>query len=229
MTSDLITRLAEAAGNRFGLVTTAQAEQAGVSRKQMSRLASLGAVVRVAQGVYRLAPAGDPHLEDLVARWLMLIAPVEPTTASGTPSVVAAGESAAILHNIGGFRPRFCEFIVPERRRTRLPGVILKVDALTTGEVAVVDCIPVLTVERMIADLLANGTPLSTIDRVVRDAVRQKKLVSTDKFAQYLAPQASAHGLPLGDGRGLSKLLFQRAGVITIPPKNSGWKAFSRA
>lgn len=228
MTSDLIARLAEASGNRWGLVTTAQAERAGISRKQMSRLASLGAVVRVAQGVYRMAPAGDPRLEGLVARWLMLAAPVEPTTATGAPSVVASGESAALLHGIGSIRSGSYEFIVPDRRRTRLPGVVLRADALTPGEVTVVDRVPVLTVERTVADLLANRTPLAVVDRLLREAVRQKKLASTDKFAQYLAPQAADHGLALGDGRGLAKLLFQRAGIITLPPKNSTGKAFSR-
>jgi predicted transcriptional regulator of viral defense system len=191
MTSDLIARLAEASGNRWGLVTTAQAERAGISRKQMSRLASLGAVVRVAQGVYRMAPAGDPRLEGLVARWLMLAAPVEPTTATGAPSVVASGESAALLHGIGSIRSGSYEFIVPDRRRTRLPGVVLRADALTPGEVTVVDRVPVLTVERTVADLLANRTPLAVVDRLLREAVRQKKLASTDKFAQYLAPQAA--------------------------------------
>lgn len=228
MTSELIARLAEASGNRWGLVTTAQAERAGISRKQMSRLASLGAVVRVAQGVYRMAPACDPRLEGLVARWLMLAAPVEPTTATGAPSVVTAGESAALLHGIGSIRSGNYEFIVPERRRTRLSSVVLRTDALTPGEVTVVDRIPILTVERTIADLITTRTPLAVVDRMLREAVRQKKLLSTDKFAQYLAPRASDHGLPLGDGRGLAKLLFQRAGVITLPPKNSAGKAFSR-
>ncbi|KHL01441.1 type IV toxin-antitoxin system AbiEi family antitoxin domain-containing protein [Sinomonas humi] len=228
MTSDLIARLTEASGNRWGLVTTAQAEGAGISRKQMSRLASLGVVVRVAQGVYRMAPACDPRLEGLVARWLMLTAPVEPTTATGAPSVVTAGESAALLHGIGTIRSGNYEFIVPERRRTRLSSVVLRADALTPGEVTVVDRIPTLTVERTIADLVTTRTPLAWVDRMLREAVRQKKLLSTDKFAQYLAPQASEHGLPLGDGRALAKLLFQRAGVITIPPKNSAGKAFSR-
>jgi len=50
-------RLGSIAEHRWGLVTTAQAEDAGVSRKQLSRMAASGAIKRVAQGVYRMAGA----------------------------------------------------------------------------------------------------------------------------------------------------------------------------
>src|ERR1035437_9628602 len=45
-----LTRLGAIAERRWGLVTTAQAEAAGVARKQLSRMASTGAIERVAQG-----------------------------------------------------------------------------------------------------------------------------------------------------------------------------------
>jgi hypothetical protein len=57
MANSTLVRLGSIAERRWGLVTTAQAEDAGVSRKQLARMASAGAIERVAQGVYRMAGA----------------------------------------------------------------------------------------------------------------------------------------------------------------------------
>jgi hypothetical protein len=57
MADSAMARLGSIAENRWGLITTAQAQKAGVSRKQLSRMASAGAIERVAQGVYRMAGA----------------------------------------------------------------------------------------------------------------------------------------------------------------------------
>jgi predicted transcriptional regulator of viral defense system len=226
MTAELMERVGDVADNRWGLVTTARAEAAGISRKQMSRLHAMGAVVRVAQGVYRIAGAPPVRHEEIAARWLVLESPSD-VAHPDVPTVVAAGESAALLHGIGGFRFAGSQFIVPVRRRTRLAGVTLRVQRLTPSEVALVDEVPALTVERTIADLLATGSTLHVVARVLRDAAQQEKLLSPDKLVQYLAPQATAHGMPLGDGRALSDLLFDLAGVPE-PPRSTSWKAFSR-
>jgi predicted transcriptional regulator of viral defense system len=225
MTAELMARLGGVADNRWGLVTTARAEEAGISRKQMSRLATGGFVVRVAQGVYRIEGATPARQEEVAARWIVLATAGEPP-APGVPSVVAAGESAALLHGIGGFRFAGSEFIVPARRRTRLTGVRLRVQKLTPYEVTMVEEVPALTVERTIADLLATGSSLHVVGRVVRDAVEQEKLSSPERLAQYLAPQATAQGMPLGDGRALRELLFDIAGVPEAR-RTSSWKAFS--
>ena len=99
MTAELMARLGDVADNRWGLVTTARAEVIGISRKQMSRLAADGAVVRVAQGVYRISEALPARQEEIAARWLVLTNPAE-AAPLGVPTVVAAGESAALLHGI---------------------------------------------------------------------------------------------------------------------------------
>ena len=56
-----LARLGSIAERRWGLVTTSQAENVGVSRKQLARMASAGAIERVAQGVYRMAGAPLPR------------------------------------------------------------------------------------------------------------------------------------------------------------------------
>jgi Transcriptional regulator, AbiEi antitoxin len=67
-----LARLGSVAERRWGLVTTAQAENAGVSRKQLARMASAGAIERVAQGVYRMAGAPQQDHEAIYAAWLAL-------------------------------------------------------------------------------------------------------------------------------------------------------------
>jgi Transcriptional regulator, AbiEi antitoxin/Cytochrome P450 len=72
MADSTLVRLGSIAERRWGLVTTAQAEDAGVSRKQLARMASAGAIERVAQGVYRMAGAPPQDHEATYATWLAL-------------------------------------------------------------------------------------------------------------------------------------------------------------
>ena len=62
MSQKAMAALGAIAEERWGLVTTAQAEDAGVSRLLLSRLAAAGVLTRVQQGVYRMAvDAGVNH------------------------------------------------------------------------------------------------------------------------------------------------------------------------
>lgn len=206
-------RLAAIAEQRWGLVTTAQAQEVGISRLQLSRLAASGRLVRVAHGVYRVAGAPEQENEELHAIWLALGGAVLPKTDLGTPAVVAGGITAAALHDIGDFWPEEYDFIVPRRRGTRLPGVRLRVRQLTPDEVIPVDGLPALTVERTIADLVELWTDLSLVADAVRDAILQGKLVSRPRLATYLAPLAAANSRPVGDGEVFARELIEMAGV----------------
>jgi predicted transcriptional regulator of viral defense system len=208
-------RLGAIAEQRWGLVTTAQAEQAGVTRKQLSRMASTGVLERVAQGVYRMA--GAPELEhgSIHSTWLALGGATAPRTSEGVPAVVAAGITATLLHEIGDFLPEGHDFIVPARKGTRLPGVRLRVRQLTHQEAILVDGLPTLTVERTIADLLEQWMDLSLVADVARDALVRGKLVSPQQLVAYLDTIAATQkrvGTGAG-GRSLAGDLFDLAGV----------------
>jgi hypothetical protein len=84
-------------------------------------MASAGVIERVAQGVYRMAGAPPQDHEALYATWLAWGA-TAPCAESGVAPVVAAGETAAVVHGIGDFLPGGFDFIVPARKGTRLPG-----------------------------------------------------------------------------------------------------------
>jgi predicted transcriptional regulator of viral defense system len=210
-----LVRLGSIAERRWGLVTTAQAEGAGVSRKQLARMASAGAIERVAHGVYRMAGAPPQDHEAIYATWLALGGTTAPRTETGVASIVAAGVTAAVVHGIGDFLPDGFDFIVPARKGTRLPGVRLRVRRLTRDEVIPVGGLPALTVERAIADLIEIGTDLSLVAGAVGDAVRAGRLVAPERLVSYLDPIA-ARGK--SDGRSLARDLFELAGV-----RPEGW------
>lgn len=203
-------RLGSIAERRWGLVTTSQAEDAGVSRKQLARMASAGAIERVAQGVYRMAGAPPQDHEAIYATWLALGGAVAPGTETGVAAVVAAGTTAAVVHGIGDFFPRGFDFIVPARKGTRLPGVRLRIRQLTPDEVIPVGGLPALTVERTLADLIETGTDLSQVAGAARDAVRAGKVVAPERLVSYLDNVATRRKC---DGRSLAGDLFELAGA----------------
>jgi predicted transcriptional regulator of viral defense system len=215
MADSTLARLGSIAERRWGLITTAQAEDAGVSRKQLARMAAAGAIERVAQGVYRMAGAPPQEHEALYATWLALGGASAPRAETGVAPVVAAGVTAAVVHDIGDFFPDRFDFIVPTRRGTRLPGVRLRARRLTRGEVIPIDGLPALTVERTFADLIETGTDLSLVAGAVRDAVRAGKLVAPERLALYLDSSAARRK---SNGRSQANDLFELAGV-----RPEGW------
>lgn len=210
MADSTLVRLGSIAERRWGLVTTAQAEDAGVSRKQLARMASSGAIERVAQGVYRMGGAPPQDHESIYATWLALGGATAPRTETGVAAIVTAGITAAVAHEIGDFFLDGFDFIVPTRKGTRLPGVRLRIRHLTRDEVIPVNGLPTLTVERAVADLIEIGIDLSLVADAVRDALRADKLVAPDRLVSYLNPIAARRR---SDGKALAGDLFELAGV----------------
>lgn len=210
MADSTLAQLGAIAERRWGLLTTSQAESAGVSRKQLSRMASAGALERVTQGVYRISGAPRQEHEALYATWLALGGATTPRTPGGVAAVVAAGTTAAVVHGIGDFLPYGFDFIVPTRKGTRLADVRLRIRSLTRDEVIPVHGLPTLSVERTIADLIEIGTDTSLVADAVRDAVRADRLTAPDRLATYLDRAADRRKT---DGHSLAKVLFELAGA----------------
>ncbi|MEN0101466.1 MAG: type IV toxin-antitoxin system AbiEi family antitoxin domain-containing protein [Curtobacterium sp.] len=186
-------RLAEIAEQRWGLFTVEQALNRDVSRQTLSRMTATGRLIRIAQGVYRMAGAPELEHEHIYAAWLGLGGATRPPTAGGAAAVVAAGVTATLLHGFGDFRLDAPEFIVPDRRGTRLP-VRLRVQHLDGGEVTFAEAVPTLTVERTIADLVATWTDPSLVADAVADAARQGLITSPWRLSGHLHPLAVTHG-----------------------------------
>lgn len=216
MSIHALVKLAAKTSDQWGLVTTAQAAALGVSRQQLSDLAEAGALERVEQGVYRATAAPASMHEATRATWLALGG--AEYTWPEVPPVVAAGETAAILHGIGNFMPAGYDFYTARRKGTRLPGVRLKTRTLALDELGHdAEGMPVLSVERTIADLVERYVDTSLVARALTQAHRKGKITSVPRLAQFLAPLAAANHLPAGDGNALARELYEIAD-LEVPP-----------
>ncbi|WP_188551995.1 type IV toxin-antitoxin system AbiEi family antitoxin domain-containing protein [Sediminivirga luteola] len=209
MTAKVIAVIAPLAEQHWGMFTTAQAASVGVERMQLSRLASAGAIERMAKGIYRMAGAPSDSRDDLRVAWLALGG--LDRTADGVSAAVAMEETAAELHEIGDLYTGGFRFAVPERRRTRLPETLTKVRKLTREQVTFIDGMPVTSVEQTIADLVAKNTDLSLVGDVVADAVHAGKVVSLTRLDRYLESLATRNGVRTGQQ--LRESLYEIAGV----------------
>lgn len=171
-----VSRLGVLAERRWGMFTTAQAEAVGVSRKQLVRMTASGVLERLTQGVYRMTGTPPQDHESIYATWLALGGATSQPTEAGAPALVAAGVTAAVVHDIGDFFLDGIDFIVGSRKTTRLPDVRLRIRPLTPADTISVNGLPTLTVERTIIDLLDLGTDISLIDDALREAARFGKI-----------------------------------------------------
>lgn len=211
---DALRLLAEVTAYQWGMVTSAQASMHGITRLDLSRLAADGQLERVAHGVYKDAgaPVG-PH-DDLKAAWLS----TEPKTMGEArikdlaKGVVVAGESAADLHGIGDFRALRHEFVSPARRQSQRSAIRYRQRTLDPRDVMLVEGLPVMTLERTVADLVEDLQDLSLVADALRDASTQR-LLDLPRLRELLAPLAARDGFRRGDGGALLDRLMEIAGI----------------
>ncbi|MDO5498887.1 MAG: type IV toxin-antitoxin system AbiEi family antitoxin domain-containing protein [Propionibacteriaceae bacterium] len=211
---DALRVLAEITAYQWGMVTSAQARTHGITRLDLSRLAADGQLERAAHGVYRDAgaPAG-PH-DDLKAAWLSTV----PTTMGearikdAANGVVVAGESAADLHGIGDFRALRHEFVSPARRQSQRTTIRYRRRMLAPRDVTLVDGLPVMTLERTIADLVEEVGDLSLVADALRDASGKRDL-DFERLRSLLSPLAQRSGLEKADGAALLDRLMEIADI----------------
>lgn len=191
MSGSTIAKLGAIAAERWGMVTTAQAAKVGVSRKTLSSLTASGSLERLAQGVYRMAgaPVAMLEIDTIRVHWLAL---------GGTTSLVAAGKSAAALHEIGDWFPGASEFVAPIRRTTRIEGVRIRIRPLDAEDIMFVDGMPAMSVERTIADLVESREDLSLVSDAVAQAIQRGVLLRPNRLRELLDPFARRNREPSG-------------------------------
>ncbi|UYO96386.1 type IV toxin-antitoxin system AbiEi family antitoxin domain-containing protein [Microbacterium sp. M28] len=206
MNGRTIARLGAIASERWGMLTAAQAAEADISRKVLSRLAASGAIERLAQGVYRMAgaPAAAQEVDAIRVHWLAL------GGATGA-LVVAGGKTAATLHRLGDWFPGESDFVTPVRRTTRLSDVRLRVRRLDEEDVVYVDGLPAMTVERTIADVVEAREDSSLVADALWQAVQRGTLLRPRRLAQLLEPLAHRNGET--SGAALAERLMLAGGV----------------
>lgn len=206
--------LAGLSSAQWGLFTSSQAAARGVSRLDLSRLAEAGLLERVTHGVYRDAGAAGDEFEGLRSAWLAIVPKVDASARlqALADDAVVSGTSAAWLHGIGDLRADRHEFTCSVRRQTQRQEVRIVTRPIATADVTVRHGLPVTTVERTIADLVADRVDLSLVAKVLGDAMRTGS-VDLENVAHRLAPLAARNGCPAGDGQSLLDRLLRLAGL----------------
>ncbi len=206
--------LAEVSESQWGMVTTAQANERGVSHMTLKRLTESGGLVRLAHGVYRDAGAPGGEYDELRSAWLA----AEPARLAWDRlrdkpgKVVVSGESAAGLHGMGNFRAMRSEFTTPYRRQSQRPEVHYRTRTLASDDVTVREGLPVTTPERTIADLVEQRAQLDHVGDALRDAARKSQL-DTERLSELLSPLAERNGQPKGNGSALLEELLEAAHI----------------
>ncbi|MEU0314096.1 type IV toxin-antitoxin system AbiEi family antitoxin domain-containing protein [Nocardioides sp. NPDC006273] len=206
--------VAEVTSSQWGMITAAQARMHGVTRLDLSRLASAGHLVRLAHGVYRHAGVPSDDFEDLRAAWLST-APgrlAAERLSDGPAGVVVSGPSAAHLHALGDLPADRHEFTTSQRKQTQRPDLRYHQRSLSDRDVTIRAGLPVTTVERTITDLVEARTDLSLVADVLGDAA-STTTIDINVLSDLLAPLAVSNGLRRGDGAGLCRRLLESAGL----------------
>ncbi len=196
-------RISELATGQWGLLTTAQAKAAGVSRAQLSRYAASGVLERLVRGVYVFAAATD-RFTHLKAVWLALVPSqrLEERLGDAALGGVISHASAAHLHRLGDLPADLPEITFATRKQTRLRARLHQRD-LTPGEITVVEGLPVTTIERTVVDLLLDGHEEEHVATIIGQALQQGR---TSKAAMAAALEALARKHRYASGR----LLLER-------------------
>ncbi|WP_280336049.1 type IV toxin-antitoxin system AbiEi family antitoxin domain-containing protein [Nocardia wallacei] len=206
--------LADLAEEQWGLITSAQASNLGVTAQRLKRLADNDLLVRIRHGVYRLAGSPESPQELIRAEWLAL----EPKRLAGErihdaqPSGVVSHRSAARLLGLGDLDADVNEFTVPRRRGTRSLDVRCRIAPLEREEWYLVDGLPVTRPLRTITDLAAGHTDGGHLASVVRDAILAGE-TSREEIAKSLRPYTHYYGVPIGAGDKLVDMFIEQAGV----------------
>ena len=211
MMTNVVARASHIAAGQWGLLTTAQAVDEGISRLQLARLADAGVLQRVGRGVYATTSSAGEHLS-LRAAWLAL----DPAHTAELRLVnpIAAGvvshASAAGLHQLGDLLDDQHEFTFAQRKQTARGGIRIHRGELLAQDVTIVQGLPVTTVERTIADLLRAGHDPEHVAQIIGAGMRRGVVDLTD-LAAHFAPLARRHNQP--DGSALLEYLLDIVGL----------------
>lgn len=194
-----------------GLVTSEQAQIAGVSGDELSQLVASGDVELVCDGVYRFTRDLRPDNQEIWAYWLALnpSVPAYERLRAGVPDAIVSHLSAADLFGIGRF---FGDDVITF---TTLPSSPL---ASSSADVRIVERayteidyqlrggLPVARPERVVADLLIDGVDESLLAKLALDALRLR-LVDEQALTETLAAFATDLGAEAGDGAEALRIL----------------------
>lgn len=176
-------RLVRIARRQHGLITAAQAGEAGIPYSTLSRWTSAGRLKRWYPGVYALEGMPDSwHRRAMAA------------TLAGPAAAVLGGMAAARLHGLLGSGSAEVELLAPRGTRgERVPKLLIRRTRTLPAEHRVeVDGIPVACAARIIV-VLAGVLPEEELQRLLLDAWR-RGLVTPLEVATVLGEVGRVRG-----------------------------------
>ncbi|WP_331732373.1 hypothetical protein OG613_47890 (plasmid) [Streptomyces sp. NBC_00015] len=209
---DALVRLGRVTAEQWGLITTEQAEQAGVEAASLDALAHSGVLTVAGTGVFQLAGAPLPPHLDIKVAWLQLD-PGRPAWQRLTGnSGVISHSSACRLHGLGDLPVGTVEMFADARGPVEAGVRVHPGPGPEHAQITIVDGLPVTAPGRTITDLLHAGLDGGHVGGVVADAARLG-LVDLRTVAQQVAGFVSAYGLPASaSGHDLLSRLLADAG-----------------
>lgn len=129
--------LREIAYDTHGVITVADAREAGVPPVELRKLTARGALRRIGHGVYRMIEAPSNNLAEFAE-----------AVALGGEGAVLADESVLAAYGLGQVNLRKIRVATPRRVRSRLPNtVVIEQRKLPLGVRDYIDGIPAMSVE----------------------------------------------------------------------------------
>lgn len=165
--------LATRAATQLGLISVAQAMEAGLSRGQVSRRVQTGAWIRVVRGVYRMACVPETWEQVVLAPCL------------AHPGLAAVSQLTAVrLHGLHPSAPPRPDVTVPMGQTSRLSGATTHRARLTPIDIERIGPIPVTTIERTLVDCAAILGPVR-LHAVVDAAMHTKRITARSVDAAW--------------------------------------------
>lgn len=193
---------------QHGLITSAQASASGIDSTTMTRLCQRDIIRRVRRGVYILAGVAEDTLTEIRAAWLATSPHVvaEERLNEENPIVVSHVSAASVL-GLGDITPAHHMFSSPVRKQSSAADVRHRVAALPSGDITVVEGLPVTTPLRTAADLAKDRLDGDQLHHVIASAIHDHH-VKTSLVSTCLAPYAGSYGY--GSGQELVAESLQR-------------------
>lgn len=213
--------------DQWGLVTTSQANENGISRLWLQRLSSRGVIQRLRHGVYALPSSRPGALQDVRAAWLYLTASAPFQSSVHGSDLVVSGASAASVHEIGDLVPPYIEFSTSQARMTKQSDLRLVRRGLPADDIYDLDGLPVTTVERTIYDLSAAATDLDHLTTLVVDAADRPD-ISIDRLAESLDTRAATEGHPNGRAMLQEMLATRGLNINSVGQKPDPYRQISQ-
>lgn len=168
-----IDRLREIALDQHGFVTTSQAEESGVSKATLSKLAARERIERVAHGVYRVPQVPSSHYDRFMLAVLW----------TGTPEALISHESALDIYGVCDVNPRAIDVTVPKGKRiSRRSGEGYRIhhEDIAEGDRTWREEVPVVTLARAIEQCMLAGTATYLLEQAAERGLAEGLIASGD-------------------------------------------------